>query len=159
MIAVCPSCDKRMVAYVLDGVEIDACDHCGGLWLDEGEISELTDAARQPDLPTDALLNELRIPTRRRSGRPRLCPRCVTPLQELPLPKLAHCPATTLDCCPQGHGLFFDQHELGAMLRRHHGPESPLTQFLIRFFGPNLVGTETGPAGPTPSQSLEASQS
>lgn len=41
----CPVCDTHMlaqdVAYGGSHVEIDRCGHCGGLWLDAGEIQKI----------------------------------------------------------------------------------------------------------------------
>ena len=40
----CPSCkDKNLVpVYTEQGVEIDYCSECRGIWLDKGEIFYLT---------------------------------------------------------------------------------------------------------------------
>jgi Zn-finger nucleic acid-binding protein len=41
----CPICHTHMlaqdVAYQGEKVEIDRCGHCGGIWLDKGEIDQL----------------------------------------------------------------------------------------------------------------------
>jgi Zn-finger nucleic acid-binding protein len=41
----CPICHTHMlgqdVKYESDTVEIDRCGHCGGIWLDKGEIDQL----------------------------------------------------------------------------------------------------------------------
>ena len=38
----CPRCsDEGLVPFELDGVEVDACAACGGVWLDAGEITKL----------------------------------------------------------------------------------------------------------------------
>jgi uncharacterized protein len=38
----CPRCDGRLEAVVNEGVEIDVCDTCGGVWLDAGELEQLS---------------------------------------------------------------------------------------------------------------------
>ena len=38
----CPSCLRKMSPVTLKGVHADLCDHCGGLWLDKGELSRLS---------------------------------------------------------------------------------------------------------------------
>ena len=40
----CPLCHEPLVAFELDGVEIDRCVDCGGVWLDAGELESLTGA-------------------------------------------------------------------------------------------------------------------
>ena len=41
----CPRCRKHMLAqdvkYEKDSVEIDRCGHCGGVWLDKGEVETI----------------------------------------------------------------------------------------------------------------------
>ena len=38
----CPRCDGRLLEAKIAGVTIDTCDKCGGVWLDTGELAELT---------------------------------------------------------------------------------------------------------------------
>ncbi len=37
----CPRCGCELRAQVLDGVTIDECPGCGGMWLDQGEFGKL----------------------------------------------------------------------------------------------------------------------
>ena len=47
----CPVCDDEMLILELDGVEIDCCDECRGIWLDEGELELLADVNQESELP------------------------------------------------------------------------------------------------------------
>ncbi|MGI8733536.1 MAG: zf-TFIIB domain-containing protein [Pyrinomonadaceae bacterium] len=38
----CPRCDGKLETSNFEGVEIDTCDKCGGVWLDSGELELLT---------------------------------------------------------------------------------------------------------------------
>lgn len=38
----CPRCDGTLKPENFEGVEIDTCDKCGGVWLDSGELEQLT---------------------------------------------------------------------------------------------------------------------
>lgn len=38
----CPKCDGRLQPLMFEGVELDACDKCGGVWLDANELAALT---------------------------------------------------------------------------------------------------------------------
>ena len=37
----CPLCARPLDPVERQGVEIDYCSQCGGIWLDQGELSEL----------------------------------------------------------------------------------------------------------------------
>ena len=38
----CPRCDGTLVTGQIEDVSIDTCDKCGGIWLDSGELEQLT---------------------------------------------------------------------------------------------------------------------
>lgn len=38
----CPKCDGKLQGVMFEGIEIDTCDKCGGVWLDAGELPALT---------------------------------------------------------------------------------------------------------------------
>ena len=42
----CPKCQGQMRAYERNGVTVDQCTECRGLFLDRGELEQLTDAER-----------------------------------------------------------------------------------------------------------------
>lgn len=42
---VCPFCEVDMAGFLLEGLTLDACDRCSGVWVDSHEIQPL-DAAR-----------------------------------------------------------------------------------------------------------------
>lgn len=47
----CPVClDAELVPHIRDGIEIDHCSRCRGMWLDRGELEKLLDLveARSP---------------------------------------------------------------------------------------------------------------
>jgi Zn-finger nucleic acid-binding protein len=47
----CPKCQGEMRTYERNGVLIDQCDDCRGIFLDRGEIERLIDAANPPEEP------------------------------------------------------------------------------------------------------------
>jgi uncharacterized protein len=49
----CPKCRILLVQRCLRGVDIDCCNSCNGVWLDEGELERLTQ--RGPGLLRRAL--------------------------------------------------------------------------------------------------------
>jgi uncharacterized protein len=38
----CPKCEGTLQGVMFEGVEIDTCDKCGGVWLDANELAALT---------------------------------------------------------------------------------------------------------------------
>jgi Zn-finger nucleic acid-binding protein len=49
----CPTCpDAHLVITDRQGVEIDYCPACGGIWLDRGELDKLLDHATYVAAPT-----------------------------------------------------------------------------------------------------------
>lgn len=42
MSLVCPNCSSQMMISNRNGVEIDHCPRCRGVWLDRGELEKLT---------------------------------------------------------------------------------------------------------------------
>lgn len=45
----CPLCKAALREVNREGVAIDVCGQCRGIWLDRGELEKLLAMARQPD--------------------------------------------------------------------------------------------------------------
>ncbi|MCH2376546.1 MAG: zf-TFIIB domain-containing protein, partial [Planctomycetes bacterium] len=41
----CPGCKEPLVAFELEGIEIDHCVECKGTWLDAGELQMFLELA------------------------------------------------------------------------------------------------------------------
>jgi uncharacterized protein len=41
----CPACDTNLVLAERQGIEIDYCPQCRGVWLDRGELDKLIERA------------------------------------------------------------------------------------------------------------------
>lgn len=54
----CPKCQAEMRSYERNGVHVDQCTDCRGLFLDRGELERLVEAEgsfyRQPPAPQEA---------------------------------------------------------------------------------------------------------
>ena len=48
---ICPKCRGEMHTYERNGILVDQCQECRGIFLDRGELEQLIDAehAREPD--------------------------------------------------------------------------------------------------------------
>ncbi len=59
----CPHCpDATLLMHAREGVEIDYCPQCRGVWLDRGELDKLIERSATAPAPQAA--------SRERSGRP-----------------------------------------------------------------------------------------
>ncbi len=43
----CPKCGMELVEIDIEGVEIDKCSECGGIYLDNGELEQLMKAKKK----------------------------------------------------------------------------------------------------------------
>jgi Zn-finger nucleic acid-binding protein len=105
MMPVCPKCDAGLFIVHMRDIEVDVCPRCRGVWLDAGELEQLAGATGDDPL--------LRFQTQVGgvpATRKHLCPRCDAALLEIATGKL------TLERCPRGHGLWFDENELAQLL-------------------------------------------
>src|SRR4029077_369673 len=102
----CVKCNSILDKALFQGLEVDLCPKCGGLWLDRGEI---TRAAKLPE----AELARLRGLLTGASGPPPVptlnkapCPACTGSLSGVVLG------AVHVDYCGTCHGIFLDKGEL-----------------------------------------------
>ena len=114
---ICPDCKEEMLILEYLDVEIDYCDSCRGIWLDEGElelIAGISDASGEPFV---AALSGGSVGA---VDGERKCPVCCRAmlLVELPIE-----PPVQIDRCPVNHGLWFDHGELDAVIGAAAGTE------------------------------------
>jgi len=104
----CVKCNSILDKALFQGLEVDLCPKCGGLWLDRGEISR---AAKLPE----AELARLRGLLADKAGPPPIptesiapCPVCPGSLSEVMLGSVH------VDYCSRCQGIFLDKGELQA---------------------------------------------
>jgi Zn-dependent protease with chaperone function len=99
----CPCCKQPTLVETLtkDGVLVDVCKTCKGVWLDRGEIFQFSTSPRE----LEAELTESRTQAQ---ASERLCPRCQTAMREGPFLK----PELLVDQCPSCEGYWFNAGEL-----------------------------------------------
>ena len=44
----CPNCNVTLVMSERQGIEIDYCPNCRGIWLDRGELDKIIEKISQP---------------------------------------------------------------------------------------------------------------
>ena len=102
----CVSCKQPMLTFELDRVEVDNCSHCGGIWLDSGELEILLGSEKEKDDLLQVLLSE-----HSQGENIRKCPICGKKMRKV----IVRDHKTLLDQCAQGHGLWFDKGELSVV--------------------------------------------
>lgn len=103
----CITCKEEMVILELEGVEIDYCYGCRGIWLDKGELEELLADKEQGD----ALLNSIQSAGEVKEKK-RKCPICKKKMEKISM-KVKN--KFILDRC-LAHGIWFDKGELDGIL-------------------------------------------
>ena len=103
----CPKCNITEMIPVLteQGVEIDCCPDCKGIWLDRGEIYYFTKNPLEIQKELNAALKQVRPSVR-------ICPRTEKNMKEIRLLK----GKLTLDYSPYSGGIWFDEEELQKLL-------------------------------------------
>ena len=116
----CPNCEDSELRAVLtrQGVEVEHCDGCEGVWLDRGELFLF---ARKPKRVARTLDQALTVqtPTDKRS------PPTGEPMVEITWPD-----GPRIDYCPRSGGLWFDAARLKALLDAESGVTSLAHPFI-----------------------------
>ena len=101
----CPKCRSDMQQIMIDGIEVDRCSACHGLWFDDGELGKLSNkeaaaALDVGDVMTGKKQNEIEHYR---------CPRCAGPMNRLVDPAQTH---IWFERCGTCRGSVFDAGEL-----------------------------------------------
>src|SRR3954451_22692423 len=107
----CVKCSSILDRTSFEGLEVDLCPSCRGLWLDRGEI---TRAARLPEAELSrlrALLTADGDPPPTPTENTLACPACEGSLSEVVLGNVH------VEYCDLCHGIFLDRGELEEALR------------------------------------------
>ena len=107
----CPNCADRTLRPVLtkQGVEVDHCDSCGGVWLERGEIFLFS---KKPK-PIAAKLKDA-------LEHQRPCAK-LSPVSGEAMTEITYPGGPTLEYCPRSGGLWFDASQLHALLEGERG--------------------------------------
>lgn len=112
----CPVDDFTLAQKTYEGVSIDVCPHCSGVWLDSGELENIQDAQDSDfrDVPTGAMdtIRAAEGMAKARSETPRNCVVCKTGLEQK---EYAFASQIIIDQCPNGHGIWLDKDELSRL--------------------------------------------
>lgn len=105
----CASCKGAMQRFFAEGVELDRCRRCGGVWLDGGELSELLGRTLEPRLATGL--------------SSRACCSCGKGMKSVNLPA-----GVKAEMCAACKGIYLDDGELQAIAYSKAGDSRASTQ-------------------------------
>ena len=96
----CPRCEAELITEQYQGIEVDRCPSCNGMWLDYGELDQLEDTVfDQDDMKGSLMFRSFRGDL--------LCPKCQRPMQFFRYRAYD----LELDFCDQEHGVWLDAGE------------------------------------------------
>jgi Zn-finger nucleic acid-binding protein len=120
----CPRCKKPLIILELEQVEVDYCGACQVVWLDSGELELLIDS------PGDTRIALL--PVQDATERSLKCPKCRKRMEKV---RGGAENGILLDRCKNGHGIWFDGGELGALLKgEKSSPHNRISEYLRGIF-------------------------
>ena len=113
----CPVDDFTLRPVTYEGVTIDTCPNCAGVWLDAGEL-EAVQAAQDSDfrdVPTGGAMDTVRAAeamAKAKTEAPRGCVVCHAGLSQK---EYGFASQVLIDECPNGHGMWLDKDELARL--------------------------------------------
>ena len=107
---ICPKCKNDMQAVDYDGVEVDRCRRCQGIWFDAGE----SDWLRHEDAATALDTGDPSVGRRTNEINRYRCPRCDGGMLHRADPGP---PQIEYEECTSCRGTFFDAGEFAELVR------------------------------------------
>ena len=115
----CPVDGNELERTAFQGIEIDVCRKCGGVWFDHGELDDVMREAMAQPQSVARLDPRAGAPTKHTPHRELTCPRCQKPMAAGIFGKTSN---IELDRCPQCSGQWADGGELSALVEYLHDP-------------------------------------
>lgn len=127
----CPREGSRLVTESYEGVEIDRCGECEGVWLDKGELEAIQQSPGYADSELAANPSTEPVSTKyvvaQQDRRELGCPACGGTMERR---EHGYASQIVVDACVAGCGLWLDKGELQALERFYEeaseGTELPL---------------------------------
>ena len=112
----CPVDDFTLAPESYEGVEIDRCPHCRGVWLDAGELEAVQDHQDSDfrDVP-NAGLSKVSAAIDMAKSASEDIRNCVSCNSGLVKREYAPSSQIMIDNCPNGHGIWLDAGELSRL--------------------------------------------
>jgi Zn-finger nucleic acid-binding protein len=100
----CPKCNGSMESVKNEGITVDRCNACKGIWFDALEAEDLLDAKHGASVDTGSSIKGWRMDRIRDIS----CPRCGVRMQTVSDTKDPH---VKFEVCTKCHGYFMDAGE------------------------------------------------
>jgi uncharacterized protein len=115
---ICPVCDEAMLVVEYHNVELDYCNSCRGVWLDEAELELLLESHTFEEAKKllDDILESREAVT---SEKKHSCPICGHKMKKTAIGEEPG--IIIIDICPDEHGLWFDGGEVNQLIRHLAG--------------------------------------
>lgn len=118
----CPVCRKVLGTFTVEGLELDGCAGCGGVWFDGGELARVAsvEKAQQIVAAAQGVEGECRECGSAIAGN-QVCGKCGRPAPRCPSCDrgplaIAQVGSVRLDVCKLCSGVWFDAGELQALV-------------------------------------------
>lgn len=109
----CPRCNAtNFVEHNYEGLKVDTCQSCLGVWLDEGEIAHIVYKKEKnisPELVREVMSNSFYGIPASESETILKCAKCSSEMTPINYDISS---GVIIDRCPNGHGFWLDKHEL-----------------------------------------------
>jgi membrane associated rhomboid family serine protease len=115
----CPVDGSELERVAFQGIEVDVCKKCGGIWFDHGELDDVMREAMAQPQSVARLDPQAGAPTKEIPHRELTCPRCQKPMAAGIFGKTSN---IELDRCPECSGQWADGGELSALVEYLHDP-------------------------------------
>lgn len=137
----CPKCSSALHEMTIEGVDLDYCSGCKGLWLDKDELAFMVELAT--DIPEIEKVKQGAAKTRFP------CPRCTSVLEEM---RFTSADQLLLDRCPGCHGIWLDRAELPKAEKLASKMTSPKSKLMLvsrqlKEKGYSILGVQSGGKG------------
>ena len=134
---ICPVCENPMVVLELDQIEIDHCLHCGGIWLDAGELELLLDTDEDRERLKSFLIEDDSVKEKKYP-----CPICNKKMTKV---FVGEEKKILIDKCKKNHGLWLDKGELEDVIElSSQNREGKIIHLLKQMFESNLSSKNNG---------------
>jgi Zn-finger nucleic acid-binding protein len=116
----CPRCDEPLSVEEFDGISVDNCKECAGVWLEAGELRKVVEQGPTEVAFFQRLLGEvgINLDAEFETRAMLLCPGCTVVLQR----EVLKSAAARVDRCPTCEGIWLDAGELSTLAE--HGVDS-----------------------------------
>lgn len=105
----CVHCGDTLHQEKYEGVAVDTCHSCNGIWLDYGEISQIIDSRKKKFSLEEKIVQISRLAFDESLNETYYCPVCKKQMERF---EYAINSGVILDRCPDDHGIWFDKDEL-----------------------------------------------